>query len=127
MATTKQITVDEQLKEIPDATRPIVRAARRAVRAIAPTATEVLYQMRRPANKSAMWKIARYARTDGTNVAGVGTFRTYAALWFYRGRELDDPRGLLEGSGKTSRFIRLRSPGDAERPEVKRLIRQAFK
>jgi hypothetical protein len=48
------------------------------------------------------------------------------SLFFRRGGELDDEIGLLEGSGN-ARFIRLRTPADAERPAVKRLIRNAFK
>src|SRR5713226_2840936 len=52
----------------------------------------------------AMWKLVRYA-VGGGNVVGVGTFTSHATLWFYRGRELDDGSGLLQGSGKDSRFI----------------------
>ena len=48
-------------------------------------------------------------------------------MFFYRGRELDDGSGLLEGSGKDSRFITLRAPADAERPAVKQLLKKAFK
>ena len=73
-----------------------------------------------------MWKIARYA-VDGANVVGIGTFPRHATLWFYRGRELDDPSDLLEGGGKDSRFITLHSPADAERPAVKRMVREAFR
>ncbi len=77
-------------------------------------------------SKSAMWKIVRYA-LDGAPVVGLGTFPTYAHLFFYRGRELDDGSGLLEGGGSTMRSIRLRTPGDAARPAVKRIVRKAFK
>jgi hypothetical protein len=73
-----------------------------------------------------MWKIVRYA-VDGKNVVGIGTFPSHSALFFYRGRELDDGSGLLAGSGKDSRFIALRAPADAERPAVKRLVKKAFK
>jgi hypothetical protein len=40
---------------------------------------------------------------------------------------LDDGSGLLQGSGKESRFITLRSPADAELPALKKLVRKAFK
>jgi hypothetical protein len=73
-----------------------------------------------------MWKIVRYA-VDGANIVAIGTFPKYATLFFYRGRELDDGSGFLEGGGKDARFIRLRTSADAERPAVKRLVRQAFK
>ena len=73
-----------------------------------------------------MWKIARYA-VDGANVVGIGTFPRHATLWFYRGRELEDTSQLLEGGGKDARFITLHSPADAERPAVKRMVREAFR
>jgi len=119
------VTVAAQLKRVPNAVRPTVNAARRIVKASAPNATEIAYQSKPPRSKSAMWKLARYA-VDGEDVAGLGTFSTYAALFFYRGRELDDRTGLLQGGGKDSRFIRLRTPADAERPAVKRMVRKAF-
>jgi len=119
------LTVAGQLKRVPNAVRPTVNAARRMVKASAPNAMEIAYQSNPPRSKSAMWKLARYA-ADGQDVAGLGTFSTYAALFFYRGRELDDGTGLLQGGGKDSRFIRLRTPADAERPAVKRIVRKAF-
>jgi hypothetical protein len=64
---------------------------------------------------------------DGNYVVGVGTFPSHSTLFFYRGRELDDGSGLLQGSGKDSRFITLRAPADAETAAVKRLLRKAFK
>ncbi len=120
------ITISEQLRTIPSAVRPMVRAARRTVRAIAPKAEEVSYQTQPPRSNRAMWKLVRYD-VDGVNVVGIGTFPTYATMFFYRGRELDDGSGLLEGTGKDSRFLRLRTPADADRPAVTRLVRAAFK
>jgi hypothetical protein len=119
------ITVSEQLKSLPPATRPIVEAAVRAVRTAAPHAEEIPYQMRAPRSDRMMWKIVRYA-VDGTNVVGIGTFTRHASLFFYRGRELDKGEGILQGSGKDTRFLTLRSPDDARSPAVKKLLRQAF-
>jgi hypothetical protein len=47
-------------------------------------------------------------------------------LFFYRGRELADKGGLLQGTGKDSRYVTLRGRADAEQAAVKRLVRQAF-
>jgi len=102
-----------------------VQAARRTVKAIAPKAEEIAYQSQAPRSKSAMWKIVRYAVGDEP-VVGIGTFPMYATLFFYRGRELEDGSELLEGSGKDARFLRLRTPVDASRSGVKRLVRNAF-
>jgi uncharacterized protein DUF1801 len=119
-------SVAEHLKNVPAAVRPTIQAARRTIKAVAPTATEVSYRSQPPRSKSAMWKIIRY-EVDGADVAGIGTFATYASLYFYRGRELDDGSGLLEGGGKAMRFIRLRTPADAESAATRQLLRKAFR
>ncbi|HEV3096858.1 MAG TPA: DUF1801 domain-containing protein [Candidatus Dormibacteraeota bacterium] len=106
--------------------RPTIQAVRRSVKEIAPSAKEISYRSQPPRSKSAMWKIIRYA-VDGADVAGIGTFANYASLYFYRGRELDDGSGLLEGGGKDMRFVRLRTPADAEAPATKQLLRKAFR
>ena len=119
------ITASQHLKRIPPAVRPTVQAARRAVKAAAPYAKEVAYQSKPPRSRSAMWKLVRYAVGD-EYVVGIGTFSTYAAMFFTRGRELDDGSGLLEGSGKDARFTRLREPNDAAQPALRRVLRKAF-
>jgi hypothetical protein len=120
------VSLSDQLKKVPAQVRPIVKAAITTVKGIAPNAEEIAYRSQPPRSKSAMWKLVRYA-VDGANVVGVGTFAKHSTLFFYRGRELDDGSGLLQGSGKDSRFVTLNAPADAERPAVKQLVRQAFK
>ena len=126
MPTASQIPLSEQLKKVPPTVRPMVEAAIRTVKEVAPKADEVTYRSRQPRSPSAMWKIVRYA-VDGNYVVGVGTFPRHSTLFFYRGREVDDGSGLLQGTGKDSRFITLRAPADAESTAVKRLLRKAFR
>jgi hypothetical protein len=111
--------------KLPKAVRPIVLAARRTVREAAPDADEIPCAGAAPRSKRALWKIVRFAQ-DGAFVAGIGVFATHALLFFYRGKELRDRTGLLEGGGKQFRFVRLQTPRDPARPEVKRVVRQAF-
>lgn len=110
---------------MPPAVRPIVQAAVKIVREIAPDAEEIAYNMAAPRSKSMVWKLVRYA-VDGKNVVGIGTLTAHSNLFFYQGRELDDGSGLLQGGGKEMRFITLKSPADLRRPEVKRMVRKAF-
>ncbi len=126
MPTAAEIPVSEHLKRIPPAVRPTVQAARQTVKAVAPRATEITYRSQPPRSSRSMWKIVRYA-VDDAYIVGIGTYPTYASLFFYRGRELDDGSGLLQGGGKDLRFITLRAPADAERPAVVRMVRKAFK
>lgn len=112
---------------LPAATRPIVDAAFETVRSLAPKAArEVPYNSSRPRSASTMWKLARFA-VGGGYVIGIGTFTRHASLFFYRGRELDDGSGLLQGSGRDTRFVTLRSAEDARSAAVKALVRRAFR
>jgi hypothetical protein len=121
-----EITLSEQLKKLPASVRSIVQAARRTVKAAAPNATETTAQSEPPRSKTYMWKMVRY-KVDGRDVVGIGAFTGHASLVFYRGRELDDTSGLLQGGGKEARFITLSTPADAERQAVARMVRKAFK
>jgi hypothetical protein len=44
---------------------------------------------------------------------------------FSKGTELPDPEGLLEGTGKRARHVKLRSIGDVDRPGVRALVMEA--
>jgi hypothetical protein len=113
-------------KTLPPKTAPTVRAALKAVREASPDATEIPYKMGQPRSRSMMWKLVRYA-VDGETVVGIGTFAEHSTMFFYRGRELDDGNGLLQGSGKDTRFVTLRKPADASSAQIKSLIRSAFR
>jgi Domain of unknown function (DU1801) len=126
MPAAAQIRLSDHLRRVPATVRPTVEAAISTVAEVAPKADAITYKSQPPRSRSAMWKLVRYG-VGGAKVVGIGTFPNHATLWFYRGRELDDGSGLLQGGGKDSRFITLRAPSDAERPVVKRLVRKAFK
>src|SRR5215471_11068118 len=119
MPKTTQIPISQLLRKLP----PNVR---RMVRGLAPLADEMICISSPPRSARYMWKLLLYA-VDGATVLGIGTFPRHSTLYFYRGRELDDGTGLLQGTGKHSRFIPLRSPADAELPALKKLVRKAFK
>jgi hypothetical protein len=46
-------------------------------------------------------------------------------LGFNYGASLDDPDGILEGTGKQIRHIKIRTPADLARPEVRAYVRRA--
>src|SRR5439155_21730156 len=122
---TPEFTVAGHLKKVPPRDRPTVLAERRTVKAAAPKATEVAYRSKPSRSRRSMWKLARYS-IDNTYVAAIGTFPKHATLFFYRGSELDDDGGLLQGSGKDLRFITLNTPADAASPAVNRIVKKAF-
>ncbi len=61
------------------------------------------------------------------SICVIVVYRDHVNLMFPRGVDLKDPKGLLEGSGKAMRHVKMRSAADAARPGVTQLIRQAKK
>lgn len=56
----------------------------------------------------------------------VAGYPRYVTLFFLRGIDLQDPQGLLQGSGKQVRSIRLGSAAQLAEPAVQALIEQAL-
>ncbi len=52
---------------------------------------------------------ARQYGYDGWGLAALGPYTNWVSLMFMRGTDLDDPDGLLEGTGKRMRHVKLRS------------------
>ena len=58
--------------------------------------------------------------------AYVDAFRAHAGVGFFRGVELPDPDGLLEGTGKLMRHVKLRPGERVDEEALERLIRAAY-
>lgn len=50
----------------------------------------------------------------------------HVTLCFLKGARIDDPDGLLKGSGSTVRHIRLTAPSDLDEPRISRLVALAI-
>jgi hypothetical protein len=51
--------------------------------------------------------------------------KTGVKIGLVRGAELTDPVGLLEGSGKTHKYVQLHTASDLNDPDLKQLIKAA--
>jgi hypothetical protein len=58
--------------------------------------------------------------------AYVNAFRAHVNVGFFRGAELEDPAGLLEGTGRFMRHVKLRPDRDIDTDALVRLIRSAY-
>ena len=58
--------------------------------------------------------------------AYVNAFRAHVNVGFFHGAELDDPAGLLEGTGKRMRHVKLRPGVDVDDEALHELIRSAY-
>jgi hypothetical protein len=57
----------------------------------------------------------------------VNAFRAHVNVGFFFGAELDDPAGLLEGTGKRMRHVKLRCGQDVNAAALSELITAAYR
>jgi hypothetical protein len=55
------------------------------------------------------------------------TGKEHVTFIFLRGAALPDPGGLLEGTGKSVRHVKVRTTADVKKPALKKLIVEAAK
>jgi hypothetical protein len=58
--------------------------------------------------------------------AYVNAFKAHVNVGFFRGAEIADPDGLLQGTGKFMRHVKLRSESEVDAAELSRLIKTAY-
>lgn len=56
----------------------------------------------------------------------VNAFKAHINVGFFRGAELDDPHGLLEGTGKYMRHVKLKPEGAPDETGLAELITAAY-
>jgi hypothetical protein len=124
MPDSKMPTPEAQLRSFNERFDPthqkFVRSIRAAVRKRFPTANELAYDYTKffviaysPTDRGIDGIVSIAARADGVD------------LYFTHGPQLPDPRKLLRGSGKQTRFIRLEGARQLSHPDVKALIAAA--
>jgi hypothetical protein len=69
------------------------------------------------------WKIALY--NDPNEVCGIQPVSKHCNLYFSNGARMKDPDGLLEGTGKSIRHVKVRSAKDMPVEQLKSLIVEA--
>jgi hypothetical protein len=64
---------------------------------------------------------------DGWGMAALAAHGSWASLILFRGADLDDPTGLLEGVGKKVRHVKIRTPEQFEerRDAMRALVEEA--
>jgi hypothetical protein len=71
------------------------------------------------------WKIPTFEVEGPMSFFMAG--KKHVTFGFLRGALLKDPAGLLEGTGKSLRHVKLRCVEDLKRPELKKLIGEAVR
>ena len=104
-----------------DKNQAVIRATRRALRRLMPSANELVYD-------NYNFFVIGYCPTERPTdcVVSIAAGANGVGLSFYYGATLPDPHKLLLGSGSQNRFIRLPSAAILNLPEVHALIRAAL-
>lgn len=99
----------------------LIRSVRKALRARMPSANELVYD-------NYNFFVIGYCSTERSSdcIVSIVGAANGVGLSFYYGATLPDPHGVLLGSGKQNRFIRLESAAALARPEVEDLITAAI-
>ena len=95
--------------------------SRRKMRSMVPRGYELVYD-----NYNALGIGYGPAQRASDVIVSIVAYPRWVTLFFLYGASLRDPGSLLEGSGNRVRSIRLGSPDDLDRPEIKKLISQAL-
>lgn len=66
------------------------------------------------------------ACVDGAGFAYVNAFTAHVNVGFFRGAEIADPGGLLEGTGRFMRHVKLRPGHEVDAKALARLIDTAY-
>jgi Domain of unknown function (DU1801) len=98
----------------------IALAARRLVFDVLPQTVEVVW----PTQRSSGYGTGPRKMSD--QFAWILPYERHVAMGFPYGVELDDPAGLLQGTGAKIRNVRLESLDDVVRPELRRLLEVAI-
>ena len=110
-----------ELMELTEAEiRPLARRLREIILDVDPESVEVV----RLGERAATYGVGPKKMSEG--YVYILPYKNWVNLGFYKGADLPDPAGLLEGSGKILRHIKVRSVEDAERPGVCVLIENAL-
>lgn len=101
-----------------------------AIRELALEARELVLRVLAPSNESILdvYVLAMnygFSERRKDQVVYIGVYAKHINLGFYWGAQMVDPDGMLEGSGKQLRHIRIRSIADLGTPIIGDYLRRA--
>ncbi|HEX8229058.1 MAG TPA: DUF1801 domain-containing protein [Chloroflexia bacterium] len=114
---------DEGFNEVLGDSTPKVRdlalQARELIRDVMPDVVEVPW----PRQRLAGYGVGPKKMTE--HFCYISVHKSHIDLGFNYGSELPDPEGLLQGTGKLFRHLKITTPEDLARPAVRRLLEAA--
>jgi hypothetical protein len=113
-------TFEDLLRGTSPELRAVCVALRELIAALHPGRVEVVW----PRQKIASYGFGPKKMTE--HYAYIAVQRAHVNLGFYRGAALDDPNGLLEGTGKALRHCKVRTLAATQGAALRRLLCDAI-
>jgi hypothetical protein len=113
-------TFEELISSIEPEMGPICRALREMITALHIDFVEIVWINQ---------QIASYGvgpKKMSEHYVYIGAHKRHVNLGFYHGASLPDPEGLLEGTGKRLRHVKIGSVSEVASPHVQRLVQAAI-
>jgi hypothetical protein len=107
-------TVDDYLAALPAPQQEIVAALRELIHKVAPRLHEAI-----------KWRNLFFC--DKGDVCAIVAYRKHVNLGFAHGADLSDQEGLLEGTGKGIRHVKIGTVKDIRKGPIAALIKEAVK
>ena len=109
----------EMTQGCPDAIRDLAMACRSLIYDVLPQTVEVVWLRQRTAG------YGTGPKKTTEQFCWVTPYTEHVALGFYYGAELPDPEGLLEGTGRLMRHVKIRRSEDLDSPALRALVQTA--
>ena len=109
------MTVEEFLAPASPTVRELAMRTRELVRSTLPDAQEEVHTGRNVITYGVGGKMADW-------ICYIAPFKSRINLGFLYGTKLPDPEGLLEGTGKLLRHVKISRVEDIEKPAIKALL-----
>ena len=113
------MSMDELRAQLSPAALPLFDAARALIQEVDPDVVEVAW----PRQKTAGFGVGPKKMSE--QYIYITTHAKHINLGFYYGAALNDPRGLLGGSGKSMRSRKIQTPADLEVEGLRALMDSA--
>lgn len=112
-------TFEDVIVEVSPEMQEIAHAIRALLAEIMPGITEVPWGQQ----KTAGYGVGEKKLSE--HFAYIAPYKKHVNLGFMYGADLTDPEGLLEGTGKVLRHIKIRALDEVERPAIRKLLEEA--
>jgi len=102
-----------------------------AIRELALDTRELVLKTIAPSNESVLdvYALAMnygFSQRMKDQAVYIAVYNKYVNIGFYRGADMDDPAGILKGTGKQLRHIKIKSPEDLGTPVILDYLRRAI-